>query len=262
MRTSSHCRVPRRRNSVASVDDSRKRQARWPRWSDFAYDGHTIRYCVFGAGPPIAVVKPHRNPPVYDVSWLLATTHTVVQIEPLGFANSDRPVLHRDPGVARQVLDVLDHEQIDDFVVWGHSLGGAMATMVAQASPRVTAMIVNGYSPLDAPTESMLRRMDQEGSPRGGGDAAFWRSYRSFDWSAELELMRCRKLVHVGAEDRARMRGPRGIDRTRDSLELRGVTVRVFAGLDHITCAAEPALSARVLPEVLAWLDDQPPPAT
>jgi hypothetical protein len=35
----------------------------------------------------------------------------------------------------------------------------------------------------------------------------------------------------------------------------RGVTVMEFSGLDHRTCGAEPALSTRVVPSVIDWLD-------
>jgi hypothetical protein len=66
--------------------------------------------------------------------------------------------------------------------------------------------------------------------------------------------MSSRALVYVGSDDRPRVRGPRGIARTKRLLEQHGVAVMVFDGLDHHTIGTEPQLTATVLPRVLAWL--------
>jgi pimeloyl-ACP methyl ester carboxylesterase len=219
------------------------------------FAGHGISYRVAGSGPALVVVKPHRLPRVYELVPLLCSRYTVIQIEPLGFGSSDRPADHPGADVHEQVLAVLEQQRVDRFIVWGYSLGGAMSLAVARASARVTACVVGGWSPTDGPSATRLQRMDRE-RRAPVASRAFWRSYARFDWLDELAAKRLPTLVYVGTDDRPRTRGPRGIPRTRQALAERGVTVVEFSGLDHRTCNAEPALSTRVVPSVMDWLDD------
>jgi pimeloyl-ACP methyl ester carboxylesterase len=214
------------------------------------FAGHGIAHRVLGRGPTIAVVKPHRGPKVYEFVSVLSRRYTLVQIEPLGHGWSDRPSPHPTGGVHEQVHAVLDQEGVDRFVIWGYSAGGAMAMAVAAASDRVTAMVCGGWSPAERPNEAAMER---GGTP--AGQRAFWHWYAAFDWMDELGAMQIPRLVYVGTDDGPRMRGPRGIPRTRGALSERGVTVMELGGLDHLTCMAEPAFSARVGPAVTSWLD-------
>lgn len=75
-----------------------------------------------------------------------------------------------------------------------------MAAAVAHATSRVSALIVGGYSPLDAPSEGWVRRTYRELTPNSGGHAAFWRSYKRFDW---LEDPTGRDVVAQGSSTSA-----------------------------------------------------------
>jgi len=217
--------------------------------------GHGISYQVAGDGPAVVLVKPHRQPRVYELVPLLSDRYTVIQIEPLGFGASDRPSDHPEDGVSEQVLTVLARERVDRFIVWGYSAGGAMALAVARASSRVTAVVAGGWSPGGGPSATRVRRLEREGRTPAAS-LAFWRWYARFDWLDELAAMPLPRLVYVGSDDGPRVRGPRGVPRTRPALVERGVTVMEFSGLDHQTCNAEPALSRQVVPSVIDWLDD------
>lgn len=69
-------------------------------------------------------------------------------------------------------------------------------------------------------------------------------SWSSKEWHSVRQTIQ--KLVYVGVDDGPRVRGPRGVPRTREALLESGVTVIEFDGLGHDV--SEPALSTRVLP--------------
>jgi hypothetical protein len=105
-----------------------------------------------------------------------------------------------------------------------------MALVVAQASRRVTAMVCGGWSPAERQSEAQLRRMDAE-QRAPVSQRAFWHWHSRFNWMDELAAMQIPKLVYVGSNDRPRVRGPRGVPRTREALVERGVKVLEFEGL-------------------------------
>jgi pimeloyl-ACP methyl ester carboxylesterase len=223
-----------------------------PRSGRVPFAGHDISYRVAGRGPALVLVKPHRYPKDYLQLRLLADRYQVIQVEPLGFGASDRP--HRLPGAGlhEQVLAVVDREAVDRFVVWGYSQGGAMAAAVARASPRVVAMVAGGFSLATQPTAAWVDRMDrQQRVPNAA--RTFWRQFKRFDWVAELAAMGCPSLLYVGGEDRVQAGGLR---RTRASLADAGAIVVEFDGLDHRTCDREPAMSTRIVPTVVDWLNN------
>jgi pimeloyl-ACP methyl ester carboxylesterase len=218
-----------------------------------SFAGCGVAYAVLGHGPPIVVLKPHGGPRIYAFARALAAHHTVIQIDPLGYAHSDRPAEHAPGEIHEHVHAVLDRERIDRFVVWGYSLGGAMALGVARASSRATAMVCGGWSPAERLSEAHLRRLDR--APRlPERDRVFWRWHSGVDWLKELSAMPLPRLVYVGSDDGPRVRGPRGIPRTRSALEALGVHVVELDLLDHAACMHEPAFSTRVEPAVRSWL--------
>jgi pimeloyl-ACP methyl ester carboxylesterase len=200
----------------------------------------------------VVLVKPHRHPKDYPHLRVLSSRYRVIQIEPLGFGSSDRPAEYPRVGLHEQVLTVLDSENVERFVAWGYSQGGAMAAAVAQATPRAAAMVAGGFSPFGGPTDSALSRMDRE-QRVPIASRAFWHWYKRFDWLHELAALRCPRLIYVGGEDRTHAPA---IQRTRNQLTGHGVSVVRFEGLDHRTCNDEPALSTQVIPTVVSWLDD------
>lgn len=183
---------------------------------------------------------------------LLSDRYQVIQVEPLGFGSSDRPQDYPDAGLHEQVLAVADREAVGRFVIWGYSQGGAMAAMVAQASPRVAGMVAGGFSLATEPGAAWVDRMErQQRVPVAA--RTFWRRFTRFDWVGELAAMGCPRLLYAGRDDRARAAGLR---RTRASLTDGGAAVIEFDGLDHRTCNSEPAMSTRIVPAVASWLND------
>jgi pimeloyl-ACP methyl ester carboxylesterase len=215
------------------------------------FGGHGIAYRVAGHGPALVMVKPHRTPKDYPHVGVLDKRYRMIQIEPLGCGASERPREYSSYGLHEQVLAALDHERVDRFVVWGYSQGGAMAAVVAQASDRVVALVAGGYSLVDRPTDTHGARMGRDGRVPAT-HLAFWHGYKRYDWLQVLATMRCPRLVYVGGNDRAFAPGVR---RTRELLMDRGVTVAEFEGLDHQTCNSEPAVSSRIVPRVVEWLN-------
>jgi pimeloyl-ACP methyl ester carboxylesterase len=134
-----------------------------PRSGRVQFAGHSIAYRVAGhVGATLLLVKPHRHPRDYPQLRLLAGRYRVIQVEPLGFGASGRPLDYPGAGLHEQVLAVADHEAVDQFALWGYSQGGAMAAAVAQASPRVTALICGGFSLTTEPTAAWMNRMERE----------------------------------------------------------------------------------------------------
>lgn len=223
-----------------------------PRSGRVSFAGHGISYRVAGSGPALVLVKPHRYPKDYLQLRLLADRYQVIQVEPLGFGASDRPHNFPAAGLHEQVLAVVDREAVGRFVVWGYSQGGAMAAAVAQASPRVAAVVAGGFSLATQPTDAWVDRMDREQRVPVAA-RTFWHQFKRFDWIEELAAMMRPRLLYVGGEDRVHAAGLR---RTRASLADRGATVVEFDGLDHRACDCEPAVSTRIVPTVVGWLDN------
>jgi pimeloyl-ACP methyl ester carboxylesterase len=204
-----------------------------------------------GDGPAVVLVKPHRLPREYPHLRLLSGAFRTIQIDPLGFGASDRPREHPRVVLHEQVLSVLDHEGVERFVVWGYSQGAAMSAAVGKASDRVAAMICGGYPLVGQPTAAWMGRMDRDllGT---AASRAFWHWYKRFDWLEELSALPCPRLLYVGGDDRTFAPAVR---RTREPLVKCGVTVIEFDGLDHRSCNDEPAVSDRIVPTVMSWLE-------
>jgi pimeloyl-ACP methyl ester carboxylesterase len=223
-----------------------------PRSGRVSFAGHDIAYRVAGRGAVLVLVKPHRYPRDYRQLGLLSDRYRVIQVEPLGFGASDRPHDYPDVGIHEQILAVADREAADRFVVWGYSQGGAMAAMVARASPRAAGMIAGGFSLATQPTAASVDRMEREQRVPVAA-RTFWRQFTRFDWAAELAAMGCPRLLYAGRDDRTQAAGLR---RTRAALAGGGAAVVEFDGLDHRTCNDEPAMSTRIVPAVTGWLND------
>ncbi|NEE02283.1 alpha/beta fold hydrolase [Phytoactinopolyspora halotolerans] len=216
------------------------------------YDGCLVWYRISGSGPPLVLIRQNRVPKNDQQLALFAGRFTAIQVTPVGFGASDRPVGYRPPGgIAPSILAALDQEGIDRFVVRGYSQGGAMAAVVAQATRRVCAMIADGSPVIGVPTPGTLRRLDKE--PRlPVGAHAFWHYYAGFEWDRELTTMECTKIVYFGSEDRSTASQVR---RSRERLIACGVDVFEFSSLDHRTCGSGTDAERRVVPTLLDALD-------
>lgn len=193
-------------------------------------DGARVAYRVAGEGPVIVLIKNSKHPVDFPVAQLLASNYRTLQIHPVGFGASDRPPVYDFGSIDRQVLTVLDEEQIDDFVVWGFSQTASMAALVARATTRASAFIAGGAELIGHPSDADMRRLERE--PRlPVASLEFWRAYRRYDWHHELRRMQQPKLVYLGTHD-PRIRKLR---RLTPTLRGCGCDYLEFEGLDHTT---------------------------
>jgi pimeloyl-ACP methyl ester carboxylesterase len=101
-----------------------------------------------GAGPPTVYVHGlAASSQTFDgvLSDARLSRYRAIRIDLLGFGASDKPP---DFGYtiedhAATVVELLDHLELTDFEVIGHSLGGAVAVLIAEALPgRVRGLVV------------------------------------------------------------------------------------------------------------------------
>jgi pimeloyl-ACP methyl ester carboxylesterase len=203
-------------------------------------DGHRLRYRVSGQGPALVVLDLYRGRDAVHAR-VLGDRWRVFQVHPLGYGDSDRVPGHTGEGLAGQVLRVLDKHDVDRFVVWGYSKGGAMALCVARQSERAAGFVCGGFAP-QVITSAVLQRLDRRLRPDHPSRSLWW-WFRQVDWDAELRAMSCAQLFYWGADDR-RMAPPlRALDAPRAALvEL--------PGLDHAACNEPDALEHVVVPTV------------
>lgn len=197
-------------------------------WKTATFAGHQLRYAVMGSGP--AVVLPKKDRGSYVPFERLSDRYTMVQIEPLGFGQSDRPDPYPSVGIHEQVLAVCDQEAIPEFAVWGFSQGGAMACAIAQATPRARMLVCGGFNVRRGMSDAWLARMNRE-RRIPVGSRAFWNWFHCYDWHAELRRMAVPRLMYWGTLDAQRVS-------LKDQYILQGLGIEVFefAGLDHGGC--------------------------
>lgn len=109
-------------------------------------NGLHLYHEVYGEGP--ALVLLHGGMLTIDLNFAtlipaLARDHTVIAVEQQGHgrtATIDRPLTY--PNLASDVVALLDHLGVEQAVVLGHSLGGAVALELAVSHPaRVRAVV-------------------------------------------------------------------------------------------------------------------------
>lgn len=204
----------------------------------------------------------------------LATSHRVLNVDPLGNGLSDKPhepAAYRHRDVAADVVAVLDAEGISKAVVWGYSRGAYLALAVGTEFPeRVAGIILAGGADLtkeDAPGsepgplhvamangdfEALWdqysfsqedRQYDTEvNDPRALG--AMGLAVAEFGTSADCSRVTVPALVYCGGEDRP--------EENRTTADTLGAESRVLPGLDHLTSFSEVDL---VMPIVLGFLE-------
>ena len=111
--------------------------------------GYRISYDDAGAGPAILLI-PGATMSAGD--WrdagyvdLLATTHRVLSVDPLGLGLSDKPHdtdAYVWPEVATDFVAVLDAAGVDKAVAWGYSRGGPLAATLAAERPDLVAALI------------------------------------------------------------------------------------------------------------------------
>jgi len=119
-------------------------------------DGYELAYDIQGSGPapvllPGALMHRHWW---HELGYVerLAARFTVINIDPLGHGESDRPHdpdAHTNDRLVDHVLGVLEAERMDRFAMWGFSRGAAMASLVTRAVPERVDLAVLGSGPPD-----------------------------------------------------------------------------------------------------------------
>ncbi len=123
-----------------------------------ASDGVNIAYCVMGEGQPLVFTSNvwgdvhwylHNEPTRREVDRLIAGGWRVVRYDGRGFGSSDRDV--SDLSLAARLKDleaVVDHAQIDRFVLCGFGHGGPVAITYAVHCPERLShlVLVNSFA--------------------------------------------------------------------------------------------------------------------
>jgi len=237
--------------------------------------GYTISYDDAGAGSAIVLIP---GATMSAADWrdagyvdILAGTHRVLSIDPLGNGLSDKPhdpAAYAWPAVAADVLAVLDEADVDRAVVWGYSRGGALAAALASEHPgRVAALVLHDEFPQDViagtkpspHVEALLRgdfepmwaafdfseddrRYDEEvNDPLALG--ALWSGGRRSGITIDLERIVAPALIIEG--------GGGEHDVAMNVANALGARLQVLPGLDHLQAFSRLDL---VMPLVLDFL--------
>jgi pimeloyl-ACP methyl ester carboxylesterase len=116
-------------------------------------DGVRIAYDVNGNGAPIVLLHGGlQNRQVWHTAGYvdrLKSEFKVIAIDLRGNGESDKPTASTDYAIDKHCQDILavaNECGIDQFALWGFSLGGNIGRYLAAQSPRVTSLIMIGVS--------------------------------------------------------------------------------------------------------------------
>lgn len=240
--------------------------------------GYAISYDDAGAGPVIVLI-PGATMSAGD--WrdagyvdLLATTHRVLSVDPLGLGLSDKPhdpEAYVWPEVATDIVAVLDAAGVERAVMWGYSRGGGLAAAMAAERPdRVTALILHdggareiGKGSASTPYAEAMSRGDFALLWDGGG-FTFSEADRRYD--EEFNDPRALGAMAIGptrsglAIDLGRVAAPALVleggkddpDIAREMAHDLGVEVQLMPDCDHLEAFSRLDL---VMPIVLGFLE-------
>jgi len=111
---------------------------------------------VEGEGPPLVLIHGFAA----SLGWWdqiapdLAKDHTVVRLDLIGHGGSAAPAAgYTIEDQAQVVASVLDSLKLDRVTVIGHSMGGEVATALAEANPARIARLILIDSPAEADTD-------------------------------------------------------------------------------------------------------------
>lgn len=147
--------------------------------------GFGIHYTVDGAGPPLMLLGGTMLAARHwaDLGYVdaLARDWKVVNVDPLGHGDSDRPHdadCYTAEGVTADLVAVLDAEHIERATIWGYSRGGWLACGLAGRHPeRAAHLVVGGYAMHAHDAEAARMLIPLAGFLRAGDWAAVWRAF-------------------------------------------------------------------------------------
>jgi pimeloyl-ACP methyl ester carboxylesterase len=128
-----------------------------------------------------------------ELAPLLSQTHRVIRVDLLGHGGSDKPAAgYEIQDQAKAVAEALAKLDVSDATVVGHSMGGTVATAVAEQSPELATRVVIvdqapnddyaddlglaarlGYAPLIGPAMQRLTEVAPDSAVRDQFEQAF-----------------------------------------------------------------------------------------
>lgn len=217
--------------------------------STYIFDGHRLAYRISGAGPALVVLNLYRRRPDMPQARILADRWRVFQISPIGYGYSERVPGYAGELLASQILAVLDQHDVERFVIWGYSAGGAIALCVARATDRADGVVCGGFAPYPM-SPATMRQLDRRLRPDHPSRSLWW-WYNAFDWPDQVTSLNCARLFYWGADDRQMAKKLRGL---RGQLAFQNTEFIEFPGLDHGGCNTPETLTNPVIPSVENWL--------
>lgn len=86
---------------------------------------------------------------LYAVAKALSTRFSVVVVDQRNHGESPHTPSHTIPEMTEDLLELVDHLGIDQFVLFGHSMGGMVAMQAALTNPdRLKALVVEDIGPV------------------------------------------------------------------------------------------------------------------
>lgn len=230
-------------------------------------DGTRIAYDVTGDGPALMLVGDDRADKWREYGYVdrLKDDFTVISVDLRGFGDSDKP---RDEAayairvIYDDVLAVADACTVDQFGIWGFSLGGNVARYPAWWSNRAAAIAVIGvplYGPgvpktplfdwaafarsfidkwqplIEAAAAGTLpndtAEEDRQALEHGGVHAMVALFSEMFNWPVvEPGTIRCPTMLLIGSANAPVMAW---LEDNRQALEVDAVQLALVDGLDH-----------------------------
>jgi pimeloyl-ACP methyl ester carboxylesterase len=246
-----------------------------------ASDGTRIAYDMQGQGPALVLLHPFPHPRHvwHEIGYTrrLQDQFTVITIDLRNpqAGESDKPDTLAGYAIEHYVTDihaVADACGVNDFLLWGHSFGGNIATQASALSSRLRAAVIAGSFYGDGnqqwarqgPLVDVLRLRqakadgtfdalpveEREFAAQLNLDAelAFWQMFS--EWPVrEPQDARCPVLLYAGSQDTRLLLDQ--LEARHAELEQLGMQVHIFEGLNHRQELTE---IDTVLPTVLAFL--------
>jgi pimeloyl-ACP methyl ester carboxylesterase len=241
-----------------------------------------VYFEVLGHGPAVMIGLPlmasHRQifgeamMPVYDgYVGPLKDRFSLILVDYPGIGNS-RDIAPEEltaDRVCNDLLSVASAAGHERFAYWGYSWGGAAGLQLAARTDRLSALVIGGWPPLDAPYANILaasRRKIGHVEPssrvilRNDDQYRQWSIYYAsmIDWdeAASVSAIKCPRFGYFGGngdlvEADLPVKIASAFRANRTGLEAMGWEIAEFPGRGHDVCMD----AALVVPPVAAFLD-------
>jgi pimeloyl-ACP methyl ester carboxylesterase len=261
------------------------------------HDGSTLEIEVHGKGPALLLpvnptpiegpqadeLRKYGADPVLGRSLIngVSDVFRVVAFDYEGHVlRTPKPITLTADNVVADLLAIADAAQADRFAYYGYSWLGMIGLQLAIRTPRLEALTMGGFPPIDGPYAEMLRVTTATYQMAGGAQPAeegewsaagmskgqtqqfvtLYQALEGFDDHAAQAQISCPRLCFVGSADEIQygenwgnvfvsLAGP--IVRERAQLEALGWEVRVLCGLDHMQAMQ----AAQVVPLLRSMAD-------